>query len=240
MKTFILTASIASVFAFLCGCAALSPSNDAGFVRVFNGQNLDGWKMQGHASWQVEDGDIVGRQDPGQTNDCWLFSEAEWSDFDLELDFKITKNCNSGVAIRMPAGRNGSPDMLGYEVQVSDLPALKLTGSLLHHIQSETNNVLKADEWNHLSVTCENDHIVIYLNGLKTMDTRQKGSKKGRIGMQVPKGEAFAQQVVRFRNIRVKELNSEKVEKSGGAGKIDGIAFSSGASTAIDASPPTK
>ena len=213
MKTFVLTAGIASIFAFLGGCAAPS-ADEPGFTRVFNGRNLDGWKMQGHAFWQVEHGDIVGRQDPAETNDSWLFSEAEWSDFDLELDYKITKNCNSGVAIRMPRERNGSPDMLGYEVQISDLPALKLTGSLLHHIQSETNNVQKANAWNHLSVTCENDHILIYLNGLRVMDTRVKGSKKGRIGMQVPKGEAFTKQVVRFRNIRVRELESEKAEKS--------------------------
>jgi hypothetical protein len=213
MNTLSLTVSITSIFAFFCCHAAPPPSDDAGFIRVFNGQNLNGWKMQGHAFWQVENGDIVGRQDPAETNDCWLFTEAEWSDFELKLDFKITKNCNSGVAIRMPREAIGSPDMLGYEVQISDLPALKPTGSLLHHIESKTNNVHQADAWNRLTVTCENDHILIYLNGQKVMDTREKGSKKGRIGMQVPKGAAFAKQVVRFRNIQVRELKSEKVEK---------------------------
>ena len=208
MKTFSLTVSIASIFAFFCSHAAPPPLDDAGFTRVFNGQNLNGWKMQGHAFWQVENGDIVGKQDPAETDDCWLFTEAEWSDFELELEFKVPKNCNSGVAIRMPKEATGSPDMLGYEVQISDLPTLKLTGSLLHHIESKTNHVHQADEWNHLTVTCENDHILIYLNGLKVLDTREKGSKKGRIGMQVPKGVAFAKQVVRFRNIQVRELKN--------------------------------
>ena len=184
--------------------------DDAGSTSVFNGQNLKGWTLQAHAVWRVENGDLVGRQDPAEKEDGWLFSEAEWSDFTLELEFKVPEKCNSGIALRMPKEAAGSPDVHGYEVQISDLPARKLTGSLLHHIESKTNNLHQANKWNRLAVTCEDDHIVVYLNGLKVVDAKEKGSKKGRIGMQVPKGAEFARQEVRFRNIRVKELTPKK------------------------------
>ncbi len=186
--------------------AAQPPGGDAGFALVFNQRDLQGWTLQAHALWQVENGELVGRQDPAEKQDSWLFSDAEWSDFVLELEFKVPEKCNSGIALRMPGNAQGSPDVHGYEVQISDLPPRKLTGSLLHHTDSKTNNLHKANEWNRLTVTCEGEHIVVSLNGLKVVDAREKGSKRGRIGMQIPKGEEFARQEVRFRNIRVKEL----------------------------------
>ncbi len=175
-----------------------------GFTVVFNGTNLNGWKMQGHASWTAKNGEIVGRPDPGAETDCWLFTEKEWSDFTLEVEFKVPEKCNSGIAIRMPKEATGDPDMYGYEVQISDAPGLKPTGSLLHHMVSKNNNVHNPNEWNRMVITCEGDHIVVHLNGLPVVDTRETASKRGRIGMQLAKGEEFANQEIRFRNIRIK------------------------------------
>ncbi len=186
--------------------AASATTGADGFTSVFNGPNLDGWKMQGHASWNVEHGEIVGRPDPGAGTDSWLFSEEEWTNFTLEVEFKVPEKCNSGIAIRMPKEATGDPDMYGYEVQISDAPGRKPTGSILHHVDSKTNNVFKPNEWNRMSITCEGDHIVVNLNGLLVVDTKETGSKRGRIGMQLAKGEEFANQEVRFRNIRIKSL----------------------------------
>jgi hypothetical protein len=185
--------------------SAATPGAD-GFAAVFNGANLDGWKTQGRASWKAEHGEIVGRPDPGQKTDCWLFSEQKWTDFTLEVEFKVPGKCNSGIAIRMPKEATGDPDMYGYEVQISDAPGRKPTGSVLHHVDSKSNNVHKPNEWNRMVITCEGDHIVVSLNGKLVVDTREAGSKQGRIGMQVAKGEEFANQEVQFRNIRIKSL----------------------------------
>ena len=176
------------------------------FTSVFNGVNLDGWKIQGHASWKADHGEIVGKPDPGQETDCWLFSKAEWTDFTLEVEFKIPEKCNSGIAIRMPKEATGDPDMYGYEVQISDAPGRKPTGSLLHHVDSKVNNAHKPNEWNRLVITCEGDRIVVHLNGRLVVDTKETGSKRGRIGMQIAKGEEFVNQEVRFRKIRIKSL----------------------------------
>jgi hypothetical protein len=181
-------------------------ANEDGFTDAFNGKSLEGWKMQARAAWTVEDGAIVGRQEAGATTDSWLFTEAEWSDFVLELDFKVTEHCNTGIALRMPKEKSGSPDMSGYELQICDVQGMHPTGSLLHHLDSKENNVHKVNEWNHLKVTCEGEHIVILLNGQKVLDAKEKGSKNGRIGMQVAQGKEFATMVASFRNIRIKSL----------------------------------
>ena len=110
----------------------------------------------------------------------------------------------------MPKDSVGDPDVHGYEVQISDLPQRKLTGSLLHHVESKGNNRHSPNQWNHLAIICEGDHISVYLNRQKVFDENVKGSKKGRIGLQVPKDAEFSKQVVRFRNLRVKDLNPIK------------------------------
>lgn len=128
----------------------------------------------------------------------------------MELEFQVPANCNSGIGIRMPKDSVGSPDVFGYEVQISDLPQRKLTGSLLHHVASDGNNQLQPDQWNRLAVICEGERIRVYLNRQKILDHQVKGSKKGRIGLQVPKDPEFAQQVVRFKNLRLKDLSPVK------------------------------
>jgi hypothetical protein len=215
MKTASLILGIFLLTVPLGACASsITPGAD-GFAAVFNRQNLEGWKMQGHASWKAEHGEIVGQPDLGQGTDCWLFSEAEWSDFTLEVEFKVPEKCNSGIAIRMPKEATGDPDAYGYEVQISDAPGRKPTGTILHHVDSKVNNVHKPNEWNRMVITCEGDHIVVQLNGLLIVDTRETGSKRGRIGMQVAKGEEFANQEVRFRNIRIKSLASKALPTPG-------------------------
>lgn len=192
---------------------ALLPGNDypfddrTSFTPITNRQNLGSWKMQGKGDWSVEQGVLVGRQDPSESQDSWLFSSAEWEDFALELEFLIPEKCNSGIGIRMPKDSVGSPDVHGYEVQISDLPQRKLTGSLLHHAASGGNNRLQPGVWNRLAIICEGDHIRVYLNRQKVLDEKVNGSKKGRIGLQVPKDPEFSQQVVRFRELRVKDLS---------------------------------
>jgi hypothetical protein len=206
MKTAILILGVFLLTVSFCASASPTTPGADGFPPVFNGVNLDGWKMQGHASWKAENGEIIGKPDPGQGTDCWLFSEAEWTDFTLEVEFKVPEKCNSGIAIRMPKEATGDPDMYGYEVQISDAPGRKPTGSMLHHVDSKVNNVHKPNEWNRMVITCEGDHIVVRLNGRLVVDTRETGSKRGRIGMQLAKGEEFANQEVRFQNIRIKSL----------------------------------
>jgi hypothetical protein len=206
MKMAILILGILSLSTPLCAPASSTTPGADGFAMVFNGVNLDGWKMQGHASWKVANGEIIGQPDAGADTDCWLFSEQEWTDFTLEVEFKVPEKCNSGIAIRMPKEATGDPDMHGYEVQISDAPGRKPTGSVLHHVDSKVNNVHKPNKWNRMVITCEGDHIVVYLNDRLVMDTRETGSKRGRIGMQIAKGEEFANQEVRFREIRIKSL----------------------------------
>ena len=184
--------------------------DQGGFNPIYNRKNLGSWAMQGNGRWSVEQGEIVGQRDTSEIKDSWLFTTDEWDDFALELEFLVPEKCNSGIGIRMPKDKEGDPDMHGFEVQISDLIQRKLTGSLLHHKDSNGNNQLRPNQWNHLAIICEGEHFQVFLNGHKVLDEIVEGSKKGRIGLQIPKDPEFKKQIVRFRNLKVKDLKPIK------------------------------
>jgi hypothetical protein len=188
MKIAILTLGILSLLAPLCAPAASTMGSAVGFASVFNGLNLDGWEMQGHASWKAERGEIVGRPDPGQKTDCWLFSKEEWTDFTLEVEFKVPEKCNSGIAIRMPKEATGDPDAYGYEVQISDAPGRKPTGSLLHHVDSE-GNIMSIDQTNGIVCRSPAREIALWfvLTGNWWWIVKQAAPNEEELGCRLPK-----------------------------------------------------
>src|SRR5262249_34057319 len=68
------------------------------FVPLFNGKDLTGWVIKGKAEgWTVKDRMI---RSEGAKGGDWLRSEKEYGDFILKLDWKVSKDGNSGVFLR--------------------------------------------------------------------------------------------------------------------------------------------
>src|SRR6187401_415384 len=71
------------------------PKNEEGFVPLFNGKDLSGWKVMGKdAGWSVKDGVI--HSDAGKEGH-WLRSEKEFGDYILKVEWKVSEGGNSGV-----------------------------------------------------------------------------------------------------------------------------------------------
>jgi hypothetical protein len=79
-----------------------------GWITLFDGRTLDGWHKNprkiGHGTggrWYVEDGILVGEQDPpGSGNGGILLSDRQFGDFELMLDMKPDWGVCSGVFLR--------------------------------------------------------------------------------------------------------------------------------------------
>jgi hypothetical protein len=93
----------------------------AGFVSLFNGKDLGGWTVpagdNGH--WKVVDGVIDYDARSEATGDKNLWTEREYADFVLRLEWRITDTpwVNPEVRIVMPDGRN-KKDAQGKEIKI--------------------------------------------------------------------------------------------------------------------------
>ena len=81
---------------------------EMGWILLFDGKSLDGWKTSSSKPSQapVEDGCI----NPHGCGGYMMIHEKTWANFVLALDFKISKGCNSGFScgrIRSSRGRKG-------------------------------------------------------------------------------------------------------------------------------------
>ena len=67
-----------------------------GWISLFDGETLFGWKPVSQADWRVENGEIrVSNGEPGL-----LRTTAQFDDFEMTLEFKADSRTNSGVFLR--------------------------------------------------------------------------------------------------------------------------------------------
>jgi len=111
---FITTFAIASSSLWVAASAAPPKPekfDDAGFVKIFDGKSLDGWKISaktGHSNaskgksggkWVIENGAIVGSQDiPG--NGGIVITEKQYGDFEVALEMNNDFGPDSGLFLR--------------------------------------------------------------------------------------------------------------------------------------------
>lgn len=105
---------------------------EPGFISLFNGKDLSGWRGNPDL-WSVKDGVITGitKADPKLTHNTFLvYTNREFSDFELRLSYRIEKG-NSGIQYRSRVPKDGSfgPIVHGYQ---ADFEAGKSYSGILY------------------------------------------------------------------------------------------------------------
>lgn len=177
---------------------------------LFNGENLDGWKIHGTEKWYVEDGELVCESGPDEEYG-YLATTESFKDFELNLDFKQEADGNSGVFIR--SSLDGTK-ISGWQVEVA--PPGKDTGGIyesygrgwLEQIPDEKEDILKPGEWNHLKIKVVGGRVTTWLNDEKMVDmTDEKiGDAEGVVALQIHSGGGIK---VRWKNIKIREIEGE-------------------------------
>ena len=170
----------------LVGCAlatllvttSLVRAEDDGFVSLFDGKTLTGW--QGAVDgYLVEEGAIV--CDPKKGG--FLYTDKEYGDFVLKLEFQLTPGANNGIGIRTPKG--GDPAYVGMELQVLDdssdkyknLKEYQYHGSIYGVVAAKRGHQKPVGEWNTQEITVKGKEVKIVLNGETIVDANiQKAS----------------------------------------------------------------
>jgi len=183
------------------------PAAQSGWLTLFDGRTLNGWRAEGKADWRVEDGAIVGRQGPGEAPGD-LFTVGQWADFELQLDWKMRWPGNSGIWFRYSGrGKAYQADFLDQASQPGILSGSLYCPGKKFIAENRDPATVHKDGWNSLRIRAVGDRIVIEQNGKKVVDVRDNTIPgPGSIGIQVHPGKKFAGMEVRVRNVRLLPL----------------------------------
>ena len=174
---------------------------------LFNGKNLDGWKIYGTEKWYVDEGLLI--CESGEDKEYgYLGTEKNYKNFILTLEFKQESNGNSGVFIRSTVD---GVKVKGWQVEVA--PQGKHTGGVYESYgrgwlikpDPENEKALNEGEWNKLKIKVKGSELTSWLNGTKMVyiNDEKIGEGEGGIALQIHSGGDVK---ISWRNIEIKKL----------------------------------
>ena len=192
------------------------PKPDAeGWISLFNGKDLTGWKGN-PAIWRVENGYISGKVEKQDYN-TFLVTEHSFSDFVLEAKVILLQGpgfTNSGIQYRSRLIDPAKWIVGGYQADMGKdwwgslyEEKSEVGRGVLVKAPPEAEKSVKAEDWNQYVITAKGWRLKQSLNGIDTVDfedTNEKGRRaEGVIALQYHAPGGFE---VRAKDIRIKPL----------------------------------
>ncbi len=188
---------------------------------LFDGTNMHKWTGN-TKDYIVEDGNIVIYPSNGSGGN--LYTKKEYDNFIFRFEFQLTEGANNGLGIRTPM--KGDAAYMGMELQIldneapvyKDLDEFQYHGSVYGVIPAKRGHLKPMGEWNYQEVIADGDNIKVILNGTTIVDGNiREASKNGTATLDGKDHPGLLNKsghigflghgsVVKFRNIRVKEL----------------------------------
>ncbi len=169
----------------------------AGWLRLFDGHTLFGWKANSETAWRVENGVIVADGDAKGL----LQSTTRWADYELRCEYRIAEGGNSGIFLRTPfTPKNPTTDC--YELNICDSHPEYKSASLVGRAQP-TKTVTGNGDWHRFEVTVQGPRVQVKADGEAVLDYTDETATPltaGFIGLQMNGGKA------EFRNVFLRPL----------------------------------
>jgi hypothetical protein len=188
------------VIAFaLLGCA--QQPYDPSWITLIDGETgLDNFNRVGDANWRAEEGAIVADKGNSKAS-SHLLSKNSYRDFQMRVEFWASSDANSGIFIRITNPKKITA-VDAYEVNIYDRRPAGLnygTGGIPNY--APLVHAPKAGgKWNTYEITAKGSHLVVVLNGEKTVDTYNSANPAGPFSLQWGGG------VVKWRKLQIKPI----------------------------------
>ena len=226
-----LSAFVAVLLTFACVVQAAENVPPKGFVALFDGKDLKGWKGGSTADprkitpeqqaawdaevpkhWKVENGEIV-----SDGHGPHLVTDKNYGDFELWVDWKLAANGDSGIYLRdTPQVQLWDPTNKEAHQHGSD----KGSGGLWNNQKAERWPSEVADksigEWNRMYVRMVGDKVTVVLNDKKVVDNVVLENYFDRSLPVFPTGTIQLQthgSETRFKNVFVREIPGDEAAK---------------------------
>lgn len=167
-----------------------------GWKLLWDGKTTNGWRGARldkfpEKGWIIKDGVLSILASGGGESRAGgdIVTTEPYGDFELKVDFKITKGANSGIKYYVNTETNKGPgSSIGLEYQILDdkehPDALKgnhegsrTVSSLYDLIQANTDKPINPiGEWNSARIVSKNNHVEHWLNGMKVLQYERKNA----------------------------------------------------------------
>lgn len=189
-----------SSIVFLSAITLRAQADEPALESIFNGKDLEGWNLDEDNPWfSVEDGVLKVQSGPDKKG-ATLWTEKEYTDFVLELEFKFGEGTvDSGIFIK----NNKEQIQIGISGSLErDMTALAyIPGKGYPFKNDEAVKLLKQDDWNHLKIRVRGKTYETWLNGEPVMTyTSDSAIEKGPLGIQLHGNRDMA---IDFRQLKV-------------------------------------
>lgn len=167
--------STALLLVLLVSAPTLADEPDAGWVDLFDGKSLDGWRAEGKEGVSIEEGEI---RLLSKGKNLWLPHERSWTDFELEVEALMpAEGYNSGIGFRCTStGR-----FTGYQCEIENAKSGSIyaigKGWIWPKGKEQTatfdgmaKNAFRVGEWNRFRIRCEGNRVRIWVNDTLTAD----------------------------------------------------------------------
>lgn len=203
-NTFIKLSAFFFTMLILASCMTVMAQSNSS---LFNGKNLNGWKVYGTEKWYVEDGLLICESGPDKGYG-YLATDESFKDFETSIDFRQQANGNSGIFIR--SSIEGTK-ITGWQAEVA--PPGHDTGGIYESYgrgwiikpDPEKDKFLKMGEWNTMKIRVVGPTITTWLNGheMITLTDDKIGAAQGSIALQIHDGGGIKME---WKNLMIKRL----------------------------------
>lgn len=206
-----------------------STTSDSEWISLFDGNTLQGWRSfqsDTITGWIVEDNSIMAL---GEGDDLSgdIITKDQFGNFELELEWKIAPEGNSGILYHVVEGNHEATYETGPEYQLiddegfpGDLGDWQRTGANYAMHVTQIDATKPVGEWNTAKIIVNGNHVEHWLNGTKIVEFEMNSedwnkrvengkwkdypdyakAEKGHIALQDHGSKVW------FRNIRIREL----------------------------------
>ena len=174
---------------------------------LFNGKNLNGWKIYGTEKWYVNNGELICESGP-EKKYGYLATEKFYKDYILELEFFQESDGNSGVFFRSTIE---GTIITGWQVEVAP-PGLHSGGiyesygrGWLIKPDSKYDDIVRMGEWNNMKIKVYKNEVTTWINNQEIINLFDEkiGKANGSIALQIHDGGGIK---VRWKNIMLTKL----------------------------------
>ena len=181
---------------------------------------LDDFEQKGgKAVYELSNGEVIGKTRP-KTPNSFLCTKKIYSDFELEYEFLVDPKLNSGVQIRSNVKKlaNGSDRVWGYQCEIDPSPRAWSAGIFEEAGRGWLNSLkenpaaqkaFKQNEWNKVRILAIGDSIKTWINGVPAADLKDSKTASGFIALQVHSVRYPEERLIKWRNLRVREINAK-------------------------------